>query len=73
MSINELGASLVSQMVKNMHANAGDPDSIPGLRRSTGEGNSNPVQYSCLENSKDRGAWPVRVHGAEKHWTQRNN
>ena len=37
--------------------NAGDPDSIPGLGRSTGEGNGNPLQYYCLENPMDRGAW----------------
>ena len=39
--------------------NAGDPDSIPGLGRSSGEGNGNPLQYSCLENSTDRGPWQV--------------
>ena len=37
--------------------NAGDPDSIPGLGRSPGEGNGNPLQYSCLENPMDRGVW----------------
>ena len=37
--------------------NAGDPGSIPGLGRSPGEGNGDPLQYSCLENSMDRGAW----------------
>ena len=37
--------------------NAGDPGSIPGLGRSPGEGNGSPLQYSCLENSMDRGAW----------------
>ena len=37
--------------------NAGDPGSIPGLGRLPGEGNGNPLQYSCLENSMDRGAW----------------
>ena len=37
--------------------NAGDPGSIPGLRRSPGEGNGNPLQYSCLENPMDGGAW----------------
>ena len=37
--------------------NAGDPGSIPGLGRSPGEGNGNPLQYSCLENSMDGGAW----------------
>ena len=43
--------------------NAGDPGSIPGLERSSGEGNGNPLQYSCLENSMDRGAWWATVHG----------
>ena len=42
--------------------NAGDPGSIPGSRRSSGEGNGNPLQYSCLENPVDRGAWWVIVH-----------
>ena len=46
--------SLVAQLVKNLPANLG---SIPGLGRSPGEGNRNLVQYSCLENSMDRGAW----------------
>ena len=47
-------------MVKNLPASAGDTrdaDSIPGLGRSTGGGNGNKLQYSCLENSTDRGAW----------------
>ena len=45
-------------VVKNMPANAGDAGSIPGLRRSPGEGHGNPLQYSCLENTTvDRGAW----------------
>ena len=39
--------------------NAGDPGSIPGLRRSPGEGNGNPLLYSCLETPMDRGAWKV--------------
>ena len=42
--------------------NAGDPGSIPGLGRSPGEGNGNPLQYSCLENPMDRGAWQATVH-----------
>ena len=50
--------------------NAGDPNLIPGLGRSTGEGNGNPLQYSCLENSMDRGAWQAIVHGVTKSWTQ---
>ena len=49
--------------------NAGDPGSIPGLGRSPGEGNGNPLQYSCLENPMDRGAWRATVHGVTKSWT----
>jgi len=53
-------------VVKNPPANAGDMDPVPGLGRSPGEGNGNPVQYSCLENSMDRGAWWATVHGVTK-------
>ena len=56
-------------MVENLPANAGDsrdPGSTPGLGRSPGEGNGNPLQYSCLENLMDRGAWQATVHGACK-------
>ena len=49
--------------------NAGDLGSIPGLGRSPGEGNGNPLQYSCLENPMDRGAWRATVHGVAKSWT----
>ena len=55
-----LWASQVALVVKNSPANAGhirDTGSIRGLRRSSGEGNGNPLQYSCLKNSMDRGAW----------------
>ena len=48
---------------KNLPGNAGDTGSIPGSGRSPGEGNGNPVQYSCLENSMDRGARQPAVHG----------
>ena len=48
--------------------NAGDPSLIPGLRRSPGERNGNPHQYSCLENPMDRGAWWATVHGVGKSW-----
>ena len=57
-------------MVKNLPANAGDPDSIPGSGRSPGEGNRNPFQYSCLENSMDRGAWQATVYGVAKSQTR---
>ena len=50
--------------------NAGDPGSIPGLGRSPGEGNDNPLQYSCLENPMDRGIWRATVHWVAKSWTQ---
>ena len=50
-------AFLVAQMVNNLPAHAGDLGVIPGLGRSHGEGNGNPLQYSCLENSLGRGAW----------------
>ena len=59
-------------MVKNLPANAGDitdMGSIPGLGRYSGGGNGNPLQYSCLENSMDRGAWRVTVHGVAKSRT----
>ena len=55
-------------MVKNLPANAGDADSTPGS--SPGEGNSNPLQYCCLGNPMDRGAWWVIVHGVTKSRTQ---
>ena len=55
---------------KKSACNMGDLGLIPGLGRSPGEGNSFPLQYSCLENSMDRGAWQVTVHGAAKSWTQ---
>ena len=50
--------------------NVGDPGWIPGLGRSPGEGNGNPLQYSCLENPMDRGAWWATVHGIAKSWTR---
>ena len=46
--------------------NEGDPGSIPGLGTSPGEGNGNPLQYYCLENPMDRGAWEAAVHGVAK-------
>ena len=64
-----LWASQVVLVAKNPPANAGDSgdsDSIAGLGRSPGEGNGNPLQYSCLENPMDRGAWRAAVHGVTK-------
>ena len=52
--------------VKNLPANAENVDSIPGLGRSAGEGNGNVLQYSCLENPMDRGAWCATAHGITK-------
>ena len=52
-------------MIKNLHANAGDMGSIPGFGRSPVERNGNPLQYSCLENSMDKGDWQAAVHGVE--------
>ena len=57
-------------VVKNPSVNTGDADSIPGLGRSTGEGNGNPLQYSCLENPMDGGTWQATVHGVVKSRTQ---
>ena len=51
---------------KESAGNAGDPGLIPGLKRSLGEGNGNPLQYSCLENPKDRGAWQVESMGPKE-------
>ena len=49
---------------------SGDAGLISGLGRSPGGGNDNPLQYSCLENSKDRGVWWATVHGVAQRWTQ---
>ena len=62
-------ASQVALVVKNLPASAGDlrdVGSIPGSRRSPGGGHGNPLQYSCRENSIDRGAWRATVHGVTK-------
>ena len=65
-------ASQVALVVKNPPTNAedlGDFGSIPGWGRSPGVGNGNPLQYSCLENPRDREAWQATVHGVAKSWT----
>ena len=59
-------------VVKNLPARAGDArdmGSIPGSEKSPGGGNDNPLQYSCLGNSMDRGGWWATVHGVAKSWT----
>ena len=58
---------------KESACNGGDPGSIPVWGRSTREGNGNPLQYSCLENSMDREAWRATVHGVVKSWTLLTN
>ena len=63
-------------VVKNPPANAGDAGDtglIPGSGRSPGEGNGNPLQYSCLENPMDRGAWWATVHRVTKSQTELSN
>ena len=57
-------------VIKHPPVNAGDSGSIPGLGRSPREGNGNPLQYSCLGNPKDRGAWWAAVHVVTKSQTQ---
>ena len=67
------GASQVALVIKNLPANTGDARDaglIPGLGRSPGGGHGSPLQYSCLENPMDRGAWQGMVHGVTKNWTQ---
>ena len=56
-------------VVKNLLVNTEDTDSIPGLGRPSGERNGNPLQYSCLGNPMDRGAWRATVHEVTNSWT----
>ena len=58
---------------KESACNAGDPGSMPGSGRTSGERNSNPLQYSCLENPVDRGAWRATVLGVTKGRTRLSN
>ena len=58
---------------KESACDAGDPGSIPGSERSSGEGNGSPLQYSCLENSMGREAWQAAVHGIAKSRPQLSN
>ena len=76
---NARGASLIPgsrAKILVVPANAGatgDSGLIPGLGRSLGEGNGNPLKHSCLENSMDRGAWQTTVHEVRKSWTRMSN
>ena len=68
-----LWGSQVALGIKNLPVNTGnskDMGLIPGMRRSPEVGNDNPLQYSCLENSMDGGAWQAAVHGVAKSWTR---
>ena len=62
-----------SSVGKESACNAGDLGWIPGSGRSPGEGNGNPLQYSCLENPMDRGAWWATAHGVARSWTRLND
>ena len=64
----QMMSTYCSSVGKESACSAGNPGSIPGLGRSPGEGNGNPLQYPCLENLMDRGAWWAAVHGVTKSW-----
>ena len=68
--VAELNTTKVTQqhssVGKDSACNAGDTGSIPGSGRSPAEGNGNPLQYSCLENPMDRGAWQATIHGVAR-------
>ena len=60
---------ILTTKLKESASNVGDPSSVPGLEKSPGEGYGNPLQYSCLENSMDRGAWWATVPGVTRNQT----
>ena len=68
-----LRTSLVAQTVKASAYKVGDPGSIPGSGRASGEGNGNPLQYSCRENPMNGGAWQATVCGVAKSQTRLSN
>ena len=69
--VNLFGCEEMALVAKNPPANAGDAGSIPGLGRFPRGGHGNPLQYSCLENPVDRGAWQAIVHGLAKRLSTR--
>ena len=73
MSRQEVLAFLGGSDDKESACNAGDLGSIPGLGRFPGEGNRSPLQYSCLENPMDKGAWRITIHGVTKSRTRLSN
>ena len=73
MQINARELHVFDSCLKASAYNVGDPTPIPGSGRSSGEGNGNPLQYSCLENPMDGGVWWSTVHGVAKSRTQLSN
>ena len=71
--LGELTSFPGGSVVKNLPTNAGDTGSTPGSGRSPGKGNGKPLQYSCLENPMDRGAWRAIVRGVAKSQTRLRN
>ena len=69
MALELTKAALVAQMVKESASSVGDTGLMPGLGKSSGEGNGNPLQCTCQENSMDTGAWWASVHGVAKSQT----
>ena len=72
LKLQYLGHFPHSSVSKESACNAGDPGSIPGLGKSSGEGNGNPLWYFCLENPMDRRAWQATVHGVAKSRTRQH-
>ena len=71
--MSNLGFSQVALVLKNLPANAGDARDvslIAGSGSAPGGGHGNPLQYSCLENPRDGGAWRATVHGVKRSWTR---
>ena len=69
MALELTKAALMAQMVKESASSVGDTGLMPGLGKSSGEGNGNPLQCTCQENSMDTGAWWATVHGVAKSQT----